>query len=312
MIGGFGPVPEQYLTKDKISISGVMELLKSPLHYYYKYILKEREPDSQVMIEGRLLHQAILEPDLFHSTYECEPDASLFAVTKDDYIKLCEEQVIVGIPKSWDKDKFKAAMLAVRPDLKNKFLDEARNASSRQWLSKGLWDKIARCKRSLEQSKAVNKLVTMPGRTEELGWVYHEELDVVVTFKMDKKTDSGIIIDLKKTPSAEERDFQRKIYHEKLHIQAAGYMWVMRGIEPARAFVFAAYELSRPFIWQGYVVDAGTLDAGEAMFVKGLMRFKECKKKNHWPGYSEKLIDIALPHYAWSQIEYDAEKELDN
>jgi hypothetical protein len=34
-----------------------------------------------------------------------------------------------------------------------------------------------------------------------------------------------------------------------------------------------------------------------------MRRYAECLRTDEWPGYPDEVVDIALPHYAWGQID---------
>lgn len=334
---GLGPAPD-HLKQDpevlSISPSAIMEFLKSPAHYHAKYIRKIHK-QTKAMRQGNQVHMAILEPDKFFSTYCREPNIEHFPnalATVDQWKALC---AALDLKVSGKKEELKQR--CIEKDAKYKELDwdfiVTHSTQGREVIGESDWTAIDELKASLEYHPKLKSIFARPGFRETFAWIYDDKEKILYKFKTDFVDDMGTIVDIKKTPSAEMRRLSAKIYNENLHVQGAMYFdfwtvlhnnveelkktsalgdvgWI--DIPKPRAFVIAAFEMASPYIWQPYNLDAGALDAGELQYRKAIMRLKECREKNEWPGYSKKIEPISLPHWAFDQINYDMEREGDD
>jgi len=104
---------EEFYNKDyKFSYSSLNKLLFSPSLFYKDYILKEREEKTDKhLIEGKLLHLLLLQPEKLHEEFSIVPNKvpseSLRKVLKDitlhtdaDTLAACEDFVILDSLKS--------------------------------------------------------------------------------------------------------------------------------------------------------------------------------------------------------------------
>lgn len=319
---GFGETPENILNIEcliKISPSAILEFLKSPAHYHAKYI-KGIKKVTKSMQSGSLLHMSILEPDKYYNEYCLEPKIENFDAINilDDWKAIAKE---LGLPISGRKEDLKQRIFNIKPELKEKDWDYIKSnyLQGRIPINELEWATIQNCKESLEYTPSIKKLFSLSGFREKLMWIYDDKYNILYRFKCDFYTDTGIIVDVKKCKSASERDFSKKIYFENLYVQAAMYYDLLqklseldKTIKKPKAFMFLACEMESPHIWQPYTLNAAALDAGEVMYKKAIIRLLECFKENKWPGYSNKIQDITLPHYAWDMINDDEERQLED
>jgi exodeoxyribonuclease VIII len=106
----------------------------------------------------------------------------------------------------------------------------------------------------------------------------------------------GIVVDLKTAQDASAGSFAREAIKYRYHVQAAFYLDALRAIEwEADAFVFVVVEKAAPHLVQVFAADADFLNAGRAAYKADLLRYKSCREKNEWPGYSPDVLPLGLP-----------------
>ena len=309
--GQLGQVPDDLQNQLKLSITGLLDFCDSPATYESFHILKEREP-TEAMRLGTAIHMALLEPEKFKQTYYEEPETPPDNVlkTNDELKRLCEQH---GLAKGGTKaDLCKRLRDADVSDFMTHEEWVQEMSQGRECLS----PKEARaCKRLAERVKADSKLnYFMQGLDVEAkawamtksGIVLKGRVDGFKLFERPVGDYHGIIIDVKKVPSVEQRLFQRRIWEAKLYIQAAGYVDLFKkALDKNFMFMWVCVESSPPYRVKGYTADFGLLEAGHFEYHKYLAEFMNCFETNNWPiEHGGSMIENAsLPPWAWEQID---------
>ena len=111
--------------------------------------------------------------------------------------------------------------------------------------------------------------------------------------------DHSLIIDLKTTRDASPRGFQRSVAEYRYFVQASHYLDVVEGATGRRpeAFLFVAVEKTRPFATAVYMADQAMIDLGKQHAREDLNNIAKWMAENHYPGYSEKVVEISLPKW---------------
>ena len=65
---------EEYHASEGLSRSAIMELRRSPEHYYAKYVLNKKSEATDSMIIGNAVHSFILEPNKFSDEFAIMPN----------------------------------------------------------------------------------------------------------------------------------------------------------------------------------------------------------------------------------------------
>lgn len=111
-----------------------------------------------------------------------------------------------------------------------------------------------------------------------------------------------IIVDLKTTADASEREFSKSVASFNYHRQAAWYMdlfnkeWV-----DVDMFLFVCVEKTAPFSVAVYELDGEAIDQGRDECHKLLSIYKECMANEDWPSYPENITKLQLP--AWKRTD---------
>jgi exodeoxyribonuclease VIII len=225
---------------------------KSPLHF------RDWSPvETKEMIFGRLLHTAVLQPELLESQCVVAPF--------DDFK--------TKIAQVW-RDRKKAAGIEV---IKQHEMDRLEKIADIVMDTPGAGDLL----------KSAEKEVPIFGELE--GVECKGLVDAVC------RTNKGIILmDLKTAADASPREFENVIGKRKYHFQAAWYMdlyYQANGEHPA-GFAFLAIEKTAPYATGYYQLNEAAIMAGREEYREALRIYKQCEKSGIWPSYESKTIDL--------------------
>lgn len=272
---------EIYHRWDAASNSRLTQLLRSPAHLKAYMEGAWRETDAQRI--GRAAHTAILEPDLFTSRYvQGSGEARRSNAAKEAWAAL---ELQYGVGNVLKPDEY-AGCLQMRDAI------HSRRAAAN--LLKGI-DRVE---------------LSILWSDEATGTLCKGRLD-----GYSPAMPGGVIVDLKSTEDASPRAFERSIHKWGYHRQAAHYLEGAKQLGlPAESFVVIAFEKEPPYAVAVYRIIEGALDAGAQQLhgftdsngrqITGLIpRYAECTRRGEWPAYPDTVRDIALPPYAWAQIE---------
>lgn len=272
------------------SNSRLSKLRRSPAHL--KAYLEEPPKERSALIIGRAAHTTILEPDTFDSTFTV---AELCAATKKGDGQRCSNWGIAlhekqgwlcgvhakGITSEWSTTRF------VLPEPDYRACRLMREAVYKHPAARGLlWGE----------------------GDVELSMLWHDrETGVPCKGRMDRlspRIAGGAIVDVKTTRDAGRREFERAIFAHGYHRQAAFYLdgAAANGIA-AEHFVIVAVEKEPPYAVAVYRLTEGAIEGGREQLRPLLARYAECVEQDVWPGYAEDVQDIALPTWAWQQID---------
>lgn len=258
-----------YLKWDAISNSGLKELRRSPAHLL-EYINGPFK-DTDAMRMGRATHCAMLEPNDFEKRWAIGPQELRSNADKG---KRAELELQYGPGHVLRPSEFEQC-LRIRDGV-------LRYESARELLHSG---------------KGANELSII--------WV---DPDTGVTCKarldrIDYDMPGGAIVDLKSTEDASDEAFAATIWNYSYHSQGALYLGgAFENQIAAGHYVILAYEKEPPFGVGVFRLDEGTLSAGETQVRPLLALYRQCKDRNEWPCYPDKVRDISLPPWAWSRI----------
>lgn len=306
---------EMRVGKDVLSPTAIVNLFESPKHFYSKNILKEIEP-TEAMDDGKMIHKAVLEYDEFFNEYAVLDE-------KENYLNTVEEIKSAIIqsgekPTTGRKLDLINQLLAINPNAKiwDVYLEEMQ-LQGKALIKK---EKMQRCERIIQEVKNHKWLPNAlnGGMVEQRAWWEHDS-GVLISMRMDyfhpsmgiNKT--PVVIDLKKSMSANPDYFSRQIFSKGMFIQAAMYVDGVKkitGQDPI--YAWAVVEDMAPYIVECYAADPGTIDAGRAVYHKMIDKYLECKKNNFWPGYTNGSVNnLSIPPWAYEKLDAYADMELE-
>ena len=124
---------------------------------------------------------------------------------------------------------------------------------------------------------------------------------VKVRCRPDILRQGNLIADLKTTDDAGFRGFQKSFANFHYHRQAAFYCDLVSQItgEKYDTFTIIAVEKTAPYAVQVFALDEGTLEKGREEYQRGLAVYRECMLTNKWPAYSDDVVPLNLPSWAF-------------
>jgi hypothetical protein len=270
------------------SNSRLSKIRQSPAHL--KAYL-EQPTDSATFALGRATHAAILEPDVFSASYVLPERCT--AIKKDK--ARCDNSGIVYAGGEWFCGVHGKGIASVANNVTVLPPADYRAALSMR-------DAV------FAHPKAA-RLLSGKGEAELSALWQDETTGVMCKARLDRYSPiiaGGAIVDIKTTRNASPTAFERAIYEHGYHRQAAFYLQAAKatGLN-AEHFVIVAVEKEPPFAVALYRVSEAAITAGEEQLKPLLALYGQCVASDTWPGYSENIEDIALPSYAWSQIEQE-------
>lgn len=258
---------EEYHSNPAISKSGLDKIHKSMSHF-----LNPSRVERDYFNFGSAVHDAILLPNVFESSYTVKP-----------------EEIKVRRGKEWEA--FKAA-----------------NAS-KTILTADEYD-LARTIRDRILSHKICKNIFQEGEPE-YSYFDEIEVDGI-TVKRRCRPDfvsKNCLIDIKTTVDASYDSFKRSIHRYRYHVQAAWYLDVvnatMRAIDPSwvevDTFIFVAVEKEMPLPIGVYMLDRESIDLGRKQYLDDLKLYaKYMKDPKPSLGYTDDSIQmIGCPNYAF-------------
>ena len=260
----------EYLAWDAASNSRFNHLHGgSPAHM--KAEIEDPSPDTPALLLGRAVHAAILEPDVFTNEWIRGPEGD--RRTKD-------------VKAQWS-------------DLIGMFGEESI-------LKPAEYDKCLAIRDSVWGRSTAKKLLSGEGECE-LSLVWNDPAtELLCKGRLDRVSPTlagGVIVDVKTTRDASLFAFERAIFSYGYHRQGAHYLNGAAVLQlPVRHYAIIAVETKRPYEVAVYRLDEGAIDAGQEQLTPLVEKYAECVASNEFPGYPDRVQDIALPTYAWNQI----------
>lgn len=268
--GIFDITNEQYHASPGISRSGIKELKRSPLHYWYAYVRPDREAkeSSDAMEFGTAFHMYVLEPELFEKTYF----------------------VSIKCPHHGSSNKAK--------DYK---VEELLKAKGKTIITDVDMKKIRDMTDGLYSHPKAFKLISGGIYEKSFYWI-DEESGILCKARPDIFNEQGkFIVDLKTTKDGNKKKFSYDFQDGANYIQCAmirDAIKVCTGVT-IENFLNLAVEKEAPYVPVNYPVNNQYVNLGEQEYKHHLKILKECLEKNEWQGYQDDEINV--PNYLVSE-----------
>lgn len=236
-------------------------IYKSSAHLKYG-IKKEATAGMEL---GTAIHTAILEPDMF------------------------PQQYVVGL----DLPKRKNADKEAHADFKLEHAGKTIITKDQKIIIDG-------CAASVLRHPKAKRLLSKGVAEQSIFWKME---GVDCKCRPDYTTmiaDMPVFVDLKTTADASPKGFQKAIVNFGYHISAAYYIegGSKSGICPEN-FIFIAVEKEPPYAVGIYRATHEMLAEGRELFLKAIEMIAKCQATGNWIGYSEEILDIDLPAWAY-------------
>jgi len=306
----FGSLSEEIRSKYLVvSPSSLIEFKKSPLHYYWKYVLKNKET-SKAMELGTLLHMAILEPNSFEEKYVCLDEVPEHTV--EELKLVCDD---LGIKPS-SKDK-KAQIIELiqmfDPGFTTLSQEKERAVNAGKTVVSRIESNAVTCAiENIKKTKVSSKFLAN-AKKEQKGYVKFSD-EVYISFQVDAwdeyKDGLGILCDIKTSKSIKSDYVRRWNYDSGRHIQMAMYCDALKAITGLSFDDLSYFLFLEPFPpcpVAEYSVTQGMLDAGRSEYRVLIKQILECHNKNQWPGPQAEIEATDLSDWDYQRVLLDEE-----
>lgn len=265
---------EAYHAGAGLSVSGAKRLLKTPYHFHAlagPHGAPASEPTA-AMVNGTLVHCALLEPELFDVRYAVGPEVASRAVKEWKAFVAANPGREPITPLQRDRAYAQAAALRALPDV-GKLLRRGHAESSAYWVDPATG---VHCK-------------CRPDFAAH-GW--------------GAAGAAVILVDVKTTSDASPEGFAKSVVNYAYHMQAA---WYCEGYALATGctvlgMVFAAVESEYPHAAAAYTLDAQAVELGAKLNHRARTVYAKCSTSGEWPSYPNEVIELSLPRWAWSAL----------
>lgn len=252
-----------YLTIDAISAHGLMQIERSPLHFWHGRQTPRAPTPAQAL--GTLTHLAILEWDRYQDAVVVAPDVDRRTKAGREAYKDFEDTL--------------------------RFDPDAIGATAEQ-------DARARAMREAVMAQPFARALLADGAAEvTLQW----DLDGTACKARPDWVCGGheVVVDVKTAREADPTGFAKAAGAYTYHLQAAHYIDAAEqcGLGQ-RAFVFVAIETDPPYAVGLYQLDEEALRVGRIRRDRALDTYRDCLASGQWPGYATDILTLSLPKWA--------------
>jgi hypothetical protein len=234
---------------------------KSPAHYVHGF-----SGESDAMKLGTATHVAVLEPELFASTY-----------------------VVYGKrrqSKEWDA------------------FEAAQTAAGKTILTKAEHDEAVAMACAVRSHHVAQQYVSGGQSEVSITWDFEApEQAGLPAFKfeckgrLDKLLHTAIV-DLKSTRDASPEGFAKQCANLGIHAQAAYYSDGYAAATGERLpYVVVAVESSAPHVVTVFRVEGEALEIGRDEYQTLLGRLDQCRQTKQWGGYADGEVSLVLPRW---------------
>jgi len=255
-----GLPPEVYHAAPGISLHGLLDLARSPMHYRHRRA--HPKPSTPEQSIGTALHTLILEPDQFETRYTEAPD-----LNKNS--------------KAW-KEWLAALPEGVTP------------------LKKETIDRLHQCAEVVRNHHTVMPLLDSGRAERSYWWVDPETRRLCRARMDWFSEGHDLIVDLKKCRDASLSGFTKACGQYRYHVQAAFYAdgWYWCTGRPVSGFVFVAVEDEPPYGVGVYTIGEEEMRCARLEYRALLQRYSICLRDDEWPGYPPEIRILELPAWA--------------
>lgn len=278
----------EYHNSPGISRSGIVEFMRSPKHFWHKYLNPDYvpKPSTPDLLFGSAFHTYVLEPDKFDLEYvinlpkrEKLPEVPL--------LKDAGRRVYDEAKKIYEAERLRRK----QEDEQFYFFSQGKNV-----IEQADFDMLRAMGTSLTNDTQANAIISNAQYEKSLYWI-DEETGLLCKCRPDI-WHPNYVVDLKTARDASEREFQRVFYSSKYYLQFAMMSIGIKAVtgKPIEACINLVIEKEEPYCHAIYPVDESAIQHGIEEFRNQLRKLKVCFDKNEWPSYSIK--NLTLPAYA--------------
>lgn len=258
---GLHDIPnKQYQKSAGVSRSGLVELKKSPLHFY-KYSTKENETNDS-MAFGNAVHDMLLMPEVFASDY----------IEDEKY------------DKRFTVNKKKAADFAIK-------------ANGRTPISRADCQKLFEINLCIKKNPLWLELIEGAECEKSFYWV-DKSTGILCKARPDILKGS-LIADIKTTRDSSYQAFTYAVRDYGYHIQAAMQIDALKAVSGREItkFYFIVIQNTAPFEPYIYKLGQNEIDQGRIEYRNLLKVFKACLDSGDWQKDRKEVAELNMPSY---------------
>lgn len=276
----------EYHAWDAASNSRLSRLMRSPAHL--RTYIEDDYTESKAQRIGRMIHMAVLEPELFEENYTVLGDCE--AIKKSDN-KPCTNSARV----ERDGEQYCGTHDPGGPDPDTEFVSEDELETAE------------RIRERVREKESCQKLLAGAGDVEVSVVWEDPETGVTCKARWDRYAPAAsCIVDLKTTKNAEFYSFRKDIFRYGYHRQAHFYLRGALALDyDVSGFGIIAAEKEPPYGVAPYTLPETVVheDDIEDQVNRLLRLYAKCTEADHWPDYPDRVADISIPSWGWKQIE---------
>ena len=275
-----------------LSSSGAKVILEqSPLHFWHNSPLNPNRPDeddAEHFAVGKAAHDLLLLGGDWEKNYHVLPEGFAWNKTRQ-----FEEAIAAAAhAKKAGKTLIKAADMALVKRIADRI---SSSADARNALLRGIPE------------------LTLAWQDELTGVWLRARPDHTPTTCMEAVASIRVVPDLKlMAPTfCSPLGFSRAIDNFGFHISAGHYGEGIKQIfgKYPTHHVHVVIEKEEPHTVSLYELPAEDIERGRLLMRQAINVFAECQKRNHWPGYADRPMQVGLP--VWARMRVDESTETD-
>jgi len=267
---------EYHADTTAISKSGVSLMLKTPRHYWERYLNPNAAPqkETDALRFGKALHLFCLEP---HRAAEGIAILPVLNPYTNDGKRAKAEFLAANTGKSIVTNEEYKQVKAMAASLRE-------NANFRKFMASGEAEKTVFFKRPFDDEP---------------------EADAPCKIRMDWwNPEWNAILDIKSTEDASPSGFGRSCRTYGYHIADQFYKDGARiglGLEKNPIMIFAAVEKEPPYACAMYLIPQPARDFARQEIDRALHQYLDCKASGEWPGYGDEVTQVQFPMWGIAQ-----------
>lgn len=254
-----------------LSVSGAKRLLVSPFHYRELAQARTAPPKAPTpaMVNGTLVHCALLEPEEFTRRYVLAPELDKRTKDYKEFARACDE---LGL------------QLVARPD----------------------WVRAHAQADALRKLPAVAELMGQGVAEASVYW-RDEAHGLLLKCRPDWKSPVAhgrgvVLLDVKTAIDASPEGFGKACANWGYHLQDP---WYCEGVQAAEGvevhgMVFAVVESEFPHACAAYMLSDEARALGREAIARARNTYAACMESDTWPSYPQEIQVIDLPRWAYS------------
>lgn len=273
---------DEYHAAPGYSKSHLDKIADCPAEYWHHYLNEDRkkaaedgeaeaaEEKREELVQGSAIHTAILEPDLFPSTYMVLPDLNL--------------RTKAGRA---ERDAF----IAAHP--------------GREVLTVEQHNIAIACQNAVRRHPVASRLFR-EGQAEQSWFTIDKETGELIKCRTDwLNASAGMIVDVKSTKDASPAGFGKSVANFRYHLQPPWYQDVFEQEfgEAPPLWVFLAIEKKEPFKIGLYYPTPDDIEMGRRQARRDFMKILECKRTGSWPDYGHEVQPLQIPGWYKRTVE---------